>query len=244
MKTPRCFRYRLPWAGLAVLFLPCLALVSTGCMAGTDMDSEDTVKAIDPFPKPQGPKMIPLEGEIRSSFLYTGLDPASRPNPIPNLILYISPRGGDMYTYAFEDSTQGYLVKYRAAPPEDSMGVYIVGTYRKGGEVLDSTPTLWLPQHPRPGTSWPIGSNRTMELVDGQAVYYTETLFPQDTAGSPVAQGFQRHAAYLFRETAGDTVTYYHFRKGVGCLGFERSAGGRLLASGSLRSFYRPNPRP
>lgn len=233
--------------GLAcLLVIPCLTLGVNGCM--TDDESRgtmDTTKNIDPFPKPQGPKIIPLDQESFSAFHYVEQDSAGLViKRIPSLLLYIKKRRDDIYTYAFENPSRGYLVRYHAASNPDSAGVYIVGTYQDSLEAIDAVPTLWLPQNPKLGVSWPIGSGRSMELVDAQKGYYTETLFPSDTVGAPVAQGFQRHTAYLFRETAGDTVTYYHFRKGVGCLGFERAAGGQKIASGTLKSFYRLTGRP
>lgn len=228
--------------GLAsLLIIPCLTMGLDGCMIGEEnTGTHDTIKDIDPFPKPQGPKIIPLDQESYSAFHYVEQDTAGKVTKrIPSLVLYIKKRRADLYTYAFEDPTRGYLVRYDETANADSAGVYIVGTFQDSLEVMDAIPTLWIPQNPKLGASWPVGSGRSMELIDAQEPYYTETLFPSDTVGAPVAQGFQRHTAYLFRETAGDTVTYYHFRKGVGCLGFERAAGGKLIASGSIKAFYK-----
>lgn len=231
----------------AILSIPCLPPFLAGCMSADEMSS-GSAKDYDPFPRPQGPLMIPLEKESNSSFRYVKLDTEGAAGPagsllrIPSLILYIAPRTGGNFTYAFENPKQGYLVAYKDAPAE-SAGIYIKGTFKDSADFLDSIPVLWLPQNPKAGITWRLGPDRTMELVDDKAIYFTETLFPYDTAGSPVTQGFQRHTAYLFKEIAGDTVTLYHFRKGVGCLGFERSAGGRLLASGTIHSFYQPGRR-
>jgi hypothetical protein len=226
---------RLVSAGVAGFLL-------AGCLAD-EGGSTDT--GVDPFPKPLGPKIVPLERELRSDFRYVEFDTSGNEVlRLQALTLYIQPRGSGVYSYSFEDSTRGYLVRFieplrQGVALRESTGVYIVGRYAQGASHYDSVPTFWLPQFPPSGTTWPLGPGRTMELVDGEAAYLTEPIFPS-SAEYPVEDGFQRHATLLFRETAGDTLTYYHFAKGVGCVGFERSAGGRLLASGTLAAFYRP----
>ncbi len=79
-----------------------------------------------------------------------------------------------------------------------------------------------------------------MELVSPDPVFYTAILFSwsEEVKKAPIQYGFQRQPCLLFRETAGETVTYYYFRRGVGLLGFERAARGKLIASGVIKSFY------
>jgi hypothetical protein len=222
------------------------SLLAASLLAGCLADDSDKWSGIDPFPKPLGPKIVPLEQQPRSDFRYVEFDSAGREMlRLQALTLYIQERDSGVYSYSFEDPTRGYLVRFieplrQGTVVRESTGVYIVGHFAEGASAYDSVPTLWLPQFPASGTTWPLGSGRTMELVDGESAYLTEPLFGS-SAEHPVEDGFQRHATYLFRETAGDTLTYYHFAKGVGCVGFERSAKGRLLASGTLTAFYRSN---
>ena len=243
MKTSR----RPSLALASLLLLPALILNFTGCLAddsGTNIN--DSTKVIDPFPKPQGPKMIPLDQESNSEFRYVETDSDDRVSRrIPALMLYIAKRRADIYTYAFENPKLGYLVQYREFAAKESSGVYILGSFKDTVEDIHPVPTLWLPQFPESGKTWPVGFGRTMQLMDSSETYFTETLFPNDTVEAPVYQGFQRHTTYLFKETAqGDTVTHYHFRKGVGCLGFERMVGERLIATGTIKSFYKVSWRP
>src|SRR4051812_14927317 len=71
-----------------------------------------------------------------------------------------------MYSYSFEDPSRGHLLIWNdGAANRDSAGVYIVGTFNDTTDFLDSVPTLWLPQLPKAGKTWPIDANATMELA-------------------------------------------------------------------------------
>lgn len=233
MKAP--VRKVLGLALLAGCLLPSVQL--TGCLA-SDLDSgSDTT--IDPFPKPNGPKMIPLESDFRALFHFVEFDPQGRVfQRIPDLALHIARQVSDTFGYAFENPNQGLLIRYLETANRDSSGIWIVGTFKDGVRFADATPVRWLPQFPDSGATWPVGAGRTMELVDPAAEYLTDIILRGDTAAAPIVHGMQKHTAYRFKETAGDTVSYYFFRKGVGLLGFERSAAGKLVAAGSIRAFY------
>jgi hypothetical protein len=212
----------------------------TGCLSGAGAEATDTTRPIDPFPKPGGPRIIPLTKAFKSRFAYAGFDSAGgKVQGLDEIILHVSPRPGGAWTYAFQDSTQGYLVRYVETANRDSAGVWIVGRFRDGNDTLDSIPTLWVPQYPDTGKVRSVGRGRQMRMEDSAATYYTGNALPGPTR-TPMVQGFQKHTAYRFRETHGDTVTLYHFKHGLGCLGFERSAGGRLLAAGTLVGFSNP----
>jgi hypothetical protein len=212
----------------------------TGCLSN-DMDGTET--SIDPFPKPNGPKIIPLETDFRAVYRFTELNRDGQVlQRIPELALHVVRQASDTFGYAFENPARGLLIRYVETANRDSSGIWIVGSFRDGQRFPDSTPVRWLPQFPEKGTAWPVGAGRTMELVDPEAEYLTEVILRDDTAAAPLVQGMQRHTALRFKETAGDTVSYYFFRKGVGLLGFERSAGGKLIAAGSISSFYAIRP--
>jgi hypothetical protein len=227
--------------GLALLagLLPSSALL-TGCLSA-DMDDSGT--SVDPFPKPNGPKIIPLETDFRADYRYTELDRDGRiVQRIPELALHVIRQVSDTFGYAFENPARGLLIRFVETANRDSSGIWIVGSYRDGQRFPDSTPVRWLPQFPKTDTAWPVGAGRTMELADPEAEYLTDVILVYDTAAAPIVQGMQRHTALRFKETAGDTVSYYFFRKGVGLLGFERSVGGKLIAAGSIRAFFPVRP--
>lgn len=226
----------------AALLPAALSLNLTACLTD-DMDnvSSDTTQVIDPFPNVKGSLIIPIQKDFRSDFLYAEFDSAGTAvTRRDTLTLHVTRREANLWTYAFEDSGHGYLIRYVDSPNRDSAGIWIAGTFQGPINRLDSVPTRWLPNDPDTGKSWPVGRGRRMHLEEKEAVYYTEAIPAGDTLGAPVSQGFQRHTAFKFREIAGDTVTIYHFKRGLGCLGFERSAKGRLMAMGTLRAFHRP----
>lgn len=213
-----------------------------GCMTNDDEGSfTDTTRRIDPFPRPQGPILIPLARDFNANFAYAEFDSASGSVRRSVLTLFVRLRSADRFGYSFGDPTRGYLIRYVTSADRDSTGVWIVGSFDGNGDYIDSIPTRWLPQHPDTSMSWGVGRGRAMRFEDSASAFLTDVLFRSDTAGAPIVDGFQRHSAFRFRETAGDTVTVYHFRNGVGCLGFERSARGRLLSAGVLSGIYYPS---
>lgn len=208
----------------------------SGCL--TEEDSSDPGDTIDVFPKPQGPKILPLEMETVASYRYAEFDDSGRAlQRLPRLTLRIGIRGKDTFSYAFEDTGRGYLISYRDWGVRDSAGIYILGTFEGRTDTWYGAPLLWLPQFPSIGATWSLGAGRTLEAVAVDAPFYTAVLFPYDSE-APVVQGFQRHSAIHIKETAGGVVTHWWLRKGVGILGFQRNAGGRLMASGSLETIY------
>jgi hypothetical protein len=233
---------------LGFLALPAfLSGTLTGCLTEDADNTTDTTKNIDPFPdpkpdpKPTGPRIIPLTKAFQSRFAFARFDSTGNRLAGPDtLVLYVSKRPNDLWTYAFDDSTQGFLLRYVETPNRDSAGVWIVGSYGGGRDTLDSIPTLWLPQKPDTGRVWNVGRGRKMRLDDSSSSYYTEALLSTYNPSAATGQGFQKHTALRFKETAGDTLTVYHFKDGLGCLGFERSTGGRLLAVGTLVGFSNP----
>lgn len=218
-----------------------MGLGPVGCL--TDMDDSDnpsdtTGIHFEAFPRPNGPKILPLETSFRSMFQYVEFDSAGRESMrLSDLPLFVTRRDSGLFGYALEDSSRGWLLRFKDFVNRDSTGVYIVGSYRNGISTLAASPILWLPQHPRTGVTWLLGAGQALEMVSESRPYLTETLFPGETDGGPIVLGYQRHEAIHIRETTGDTVTDYYLRKGVGLLGFERTAGGRLLACATLAKF-------
>ncbi len=227
--TPRVFAALAAGAAFAAL---------SGCMAMDAKDASGTSN--DLFPKPLGVAIIPLEQEFWSSFRYVEFDTTGGVFMRQELALHVAPKGKGIYGYAFEDTSRGILVAFRDfGGNRDSAGIYIVGRYHDTTMILDSQEVLWLPQVPKAGASWYTEPGRKTELVSLDTAIWTETLFAyENDPAAPVRLGFQRQPTLLFKETKDDTLTYYHFRRGVGCVAFERSVAGKLLASGSIISFY------
>jgi hypothetical protein len=230
-------------APLLAAFLALIAFAPLGgCMTNDDMNPGDST-GIDPFPKPIGVALIPLEKEFYAGYRYAEFDTAGNPVPLPkDLPLHVYPKRPGIYAYAFEAGTSGYLLQQMGGN-RDSAGVYIVGRFRDANIYLDSAPVLWLPNSPKLGTSWNLSPGRSTEVVSLDTTFWTEALRDMSADSSTfIRSGLQRQRTILFKETAGDTVTYYHFRRGVGCVAFQRAARGKLIATGSLYSFYGYNP--
>lgn len=209
-----------------------------GCMTN-DMKADGGTN-IDPFPKPLGESMIPLQQEFYGTFHYAEFDTTGSLVMRQDLSLQVTPKGNGIYGYSFEDTSRGMLLAFKDGNGNrDSAGIWIMGSFQNGFQDIDSTPALWLPQFPKPGTSWEIEPGRVTQLVDADTTFWTDALFPTEADSvAPVRLGLQRQPTVLFRETKEDTVTFYHFRRGVGCVGFERAARGKLIAAGTLFSFY------
>lgn len=217
--------------GAAALCLSALA----GCMTA-DEDGTNII-GTDPFPKPMGETLIPLTKDVYATYRYAEFDGTGATLLTLELPLTVKAKGGGLYGYAFERDDRGILIAFLdKGGNRDSAGIYLMGTFRDSFLTLDSAPALWLPQFPKPGISWDMGGGRLNALVDADTSFWTETLFPRDDS-TTIRHGFQKQPTFLFREAKGDTVTHYHFRRGVGCVGFQRAVAGKLMASGSLFRF-------
>jgi hypothetical protein len=232
---------RLPGirTGIAPAALAAFALSCAGLIGGCGLQ-DAAGSGVDLFPTPLGESIIPLEQETFSNFKYVEFDTAGGLVMRQNLDLHVIPKGTALFGYAFEKATAGHLLTFSEGNGNrDSAGVYIVGTFH--GDTLEHypAPVLWLPQLPKPGVTWSIEPGRDMELISADTAFYTEILFTgfEEETKAPIQDGFQKHHALMFRETYKDTLTYYYFRRGVGCLGFERSARGKLLATGYIQTF-------
>lgn len=215
------------------------ALLSASPLTGCLSDDKGAPSDVDPFPKPIGEALIPLEKEFFADYRYAEFDTAGKPVLKENLPLHVYPKRTGIFAYAFEAGTSGYLLQLKDGNGNrDSAGVYIVGWFRDANLYLDSAPVLWLPQTPKAGDSWNLSPGRRTEVVSVDTSIWTEPMrgMTEDTAVF-VRSGLQRQPTILFKETSGDTVTFYHFRRGMGCIAFQRAARGKLIASGSLYSF-------
>lgn len=209
-------------------------------------DPQDTTHNL--FPKPVEANMIPLEllpaepgrRGLRYGFAYAAFDSLGKPQVPSILDLYVFNKTAGGYAYSFGTTAQGFLIRaMNGNGHADSAGIYIVGRFSGDAVTFDSVPILWLPQQPRLGVRWNIDPDRYMELISADTGVYTPVLFaePEAIAEAPVQYGLQRQPTYLFRETYGDVISYYHFRRGVGLVAFEQTRKGALQACGTLRTF-------
>lgn len=219
-----------------------LIALSAAWLAGCMTEGSDK-SSVDPFPSPLGPKVIPLEGNgFHAEFHYAEFSATGEQVLTSNpLKLDVTSRlAPGIYGYAWEGAQAGWLLQWKdagsAGSGREKAGIYIVGAFAGDSNFVDSTPVLWIPQAASPDTAWTVG-NRTLKLVGDRVPYFSELIMPGDT-GVYRRHGFQKHETILIRETNGDTVTHYHFRKGVGCMGFERVVGGRLRASGTIFEIF------
>jgi hypothetical protein len=219
-----------------------------GCNAGDPIDSPEDTTTHDLFPRPLGENMVPLEllpadpdpRGLQYTFAYASFDSAGRPQTPATLDLYVFHKTVGGYAYSFTSTSKGFLIRWMSGNGHaDSAGIYIVGRFSGSVVTFDSVPILWLPQQPRLGVRWNLDPDRYMELISADTSVYTPVLFtdPDEVAKAPIQYGFQRQPTYLFRETFGDIVSYYHFRRGVGLVAFEQTRKGVLQASGALRVF-------
>ncbi len=187
----------------------------------------------DPYPKPVGDKIIPFPetGGIFYQYRYVETDAEGTPAERIDVKLFVNKKGPNLYGYAFEDSSRGLLLLWREEP-RDSMGVYLVGSFDEFGNHFADT-LLWLPQFREPQT-WSLGTGNQMELVTTNGSILTNRVTPQSGGYFPL----QTHQAHQFREIRQDTVTVYHFKRGIGCLHFERSVKGKLHSVGTLTQYY------
>jgi hypothetical protein len=227
-----------PTGGLAAALAAglCCAALFGGC----GLEDRASGSDIDPFPKPLGEAIIPLDQEAFSNFKYVEFDTAGGLVMRQDLDLHIIPKGGGLFGYAFENPRSGHLITFSDGKGnKDSAGVYILGTFRGDTSEYYPAPVLWLPQFPKPGVTWSLEPGRDMRLISADTAFYTEVLFRggEEEGKAPIQDGFQKHRTLMFRESHKDTLTYYYFRRGVGCLGFERSTRGRLLATGYIQTF-------
>jgi len=220
---------------LAIGFINCSSDLSSQATAGLN----STERSIyDPFPNPEGEKMIPIFKNPWYRYRYSELESdGSVMENIEELQLNIYLFRQNEYKFEYDNSGEGHILIYKEDPP-DSSGIYIIGTYKDTSVFLGDT-VLWLPQAPEKFDFWNFGSGKTMKLLSRDTSYLTENLFNENLISNPGEVSFEKHSAYLFKETQSDTSTFYYLRKGVGILGFERVVGNKTVAVGTLSAIYR-----
>ncbi len=208
-----------------------------GCLASGD--ANELAATASPFPRPLGEWIIPLDKGPASFYRHTYTDTVGTiTSSIPRFQIYMEPKGYNEWGYAVEKPDRGSLITFKESP-WDSAGIYVIGYFVDTAKVYYDTAYMWFPQFPDEVKSWTPGPGHIMEYITSDTAYITEKLFDDDVITFNNEAGFQKHSAFLIKETAGDTVSYYYLRKGVGILGYEMSIGGHLRAIGTLCALYR-----
>ncbi len=135
------------------------------------------------------------------------------------------------YQYEFENQNHGFIIVYRDLYPMDQRGVYRIGTYNNFDSSMQIFPQeqLWLSYPSVTGKKWTFKEN---PLVDSSTEISVEvvstnerftTLLPGSSAGIEAYD-----SCYLYKQTLGNTISYYYFNHNVGCLGFLQYENGAL----------------
>ena len=141
-----------------------------------------------------------------------------------------------IYEYEWEFLSKGLLISYRDQNV-DTNGIYIHGEYVGEDKTLYRKPLLWLKYPASPGESWLLFSADTSdtmpslyEVIDTSAEFYV----PSQQQGLSALDFL---SCYLYKETKGDTVSFYYYNDQFGSVGFLRYIKGILRRSYILRSF-------
>lgn len=141
-----------------------------------------------------------------------------------------------IYEYEWEFLNKGLLISYRDQNV-DTNGMYIHGEYVGEVKTLYREPLLWLKYPASTGESWLVYSADTSdtvpalyELIDTCAKFY----IPSQQEGLSALDFL---SCYLYKETKGDTVSFYYYNDQLGSVGFLRYIKGILRRSYILNSF-------
>ena len=141
------------------------------------------------------------------------------------------------YEYERENEGKGYLVVYRSRYPLAIRGLYIIGEYQGSTISLYPQEQLWLAYPGDSGKVWqfksdPLGDTSSvteMELVSTNASSYRI-----DTASMTGISSFD--SCYCYKQTSGDSISYYYYNKDIGAIAYQRYIAGRLRDTYILKS--------
>jgi hypothetical protein len=142
-----------------------------------------------------------------------------------------------VYEYEWEQYNEGYLLAYRNNAAV--RGLYILGQYKGTTPVLYDSAVLWLAYPAAPGKTWELtggfagdsAAPATMEVVSNNEPYY---YIDVNASGPSKLKFFE---CYLYKESIGDSVTFYYYHEDVGALGYLMYVGGKLRQTYLLQSF-------
>jgi hypothetical protein len=139
------------------------------------------------------------------------------------------------YTYEWEDVNEGSLVTYRDI--RTTPGLYIVGAFQRDSVTLYPAPALWLRYPADSGMQWDLILPDTGAAIDTIHMELLSTHAPFYYPGSAGVTGGRFYACYLYKETAGASVSYYYYHKEFGAIAFLRYENGVLRKTYVLHDF-------
>jgi hypothetical protein len=142
----------------------------------------------------------------------------------------------NVYAYQYVDTVRdsGYLLTYHELYPLGKRGVYKIGYYDHGKCHLYPEEQLWLAYPATNGFSWQcsIDSAETtsMEIISTDA--RCEILDSTRMSGIKVVD-----SCYLYKQTAGEYISYYYYHPNYGALAYQQYYNDRLRVTYVLKSF-------
>jgi hypothetical protein len=142
------------------------------------------------------------------------------------------------YQYTVEQRDSGYLLTYRQLYPLGKRGVYIIGYNDHGTNRLYPQEQLWLAYPADSGYSWrfmPDPENDTSTYITMEVIATHAQCMLID---STTMKGMRFiDSCYLYKETAGEWVSYYYYHPSYGAIAYQRYFMNRLRRTYILKSF-------
>lgn len=217
-----------------ILFIAMYPLL--GC--GVDL-ADETSPNFDPFPNPKGPSLMRLEFNEQWDFNFVRLDSNQAvQDRFETLTLNIKPDSSNQFLYRYEGDNSGLILQHL----QDSIpGIYLVGVTDQNDSQLTRspvTPQLWLPDRPDEVKHWTY-AGADYEFLKGDSVIFTNGNYYDNIEGSLGSGGFKKWTCVSLKETRSDTVTAYHFARGIGLVRTERLIQGKLQALAEIKQYQR-----
>lgn len=138
------------------------------------------------------------------------------------------------YQYVVEERDSGYIITYRQLYPLGKRGVYIIGYYDHGNYHLYPEEQLWLAYPANNGFSWQFSidsaETTSMEIISTNT--QCQILDSTRMSGIKVID-----SCYLYKQTAGEYITYYYYHTKYGALTYQKYYNDRLRVTYVLKSF-------
>lgn len=217
---------------VTILFSSLLSLLTvSGCFS--EFSVADGAASIDTLPYTHiGDTIFPIRESADYTYKFISLNGSGKiTSSKNNFNLHIEQDSSNQNIFQFSmlDQRKGNILLWKGnGIPEDSMGIYIIGTY---DTTLDSinmlpAPIFWLPQKPTIGIR-NLTEDQTIEYLGDN---HSFLITPKKSDEIVVDD------ALLFKEEFQNRITYYYLQKGVGLLGWEKYTDSTLIEMGTLSS--------
>lgn len=217
---------------ISILFSSLMSLlITSGCFS--ELSAVNESASIDTLPYTHiGDTIFPIRESADYTYNFISLNSSGKiTSSIKNFNLHIEQDSSNQNVFRFSmlDQRKGNILLWKGnGIPEDSMGIYIIGTY---DTTLDSIALLpdtifWLPQKPTTGIR-NLTENQTIEFLGDD---HSFLITPKESDEIII------NDALLFKEEFQNRITYYYLQKGVGLLGWEKYTDSTLVEMGTLSS--------